>query len=216
MSANLVVLASGEGTTLQAILDACGTRIDATITAVGTDRLGTGAEARAGRHGIPVFTNTLEDFTSRDDFDRALARAIGKFDPDLLVLAGYMKILSSAVIGTYPTINTHPALSPSFPGAHAVRDALAHGVKVTGVTIHWVDEGIDTGEIIAQAPVAVADDDTTDSLRRRIQSIERDLYVKVIGELVSESPLTLRRHLTQPGIDRDGETGSDGPEQHQS
>jgi len=183
--ARLVVLASGTGTTLQAILDACQDEaFGARVVAVGTDRPDTGAERRAGVFGVPVFTVRLSDYPDRDAFNAATADRIAAARPDLLVLAGYMKILDKQVIGRFRTINTHPSLLPAFPGAHAIRDALAHGVKVSGVTVHWVDEGVDTGPIIAQAAVDVRPGDTEDDLRGRIQAVERGLYVATIGEIV--------------------------------
>ena len=183
----LVVLASGAGTTLQAIMEACPDPLGAEVVAVGTDRQGTEAERRARSRGIPVFTISLESSADREDFSTRTAEAIAKFEPHLLVLAGYMKILGPAVIERFPTVNTHPALSPAFPGAHAVEDALAHGVKVTGVTIHWVDRGVDTGKIISQCAVEVNADDTSDSLRARIQSVERQLYVETIQAILEGS-----------------------------
>jgi formyltetrahydrofolate-dependent phosphoribosylglycinamide formyltransferase len=183
--ARLVVLASGAGTTLQAILDACADpAFGAEVVAVGTDRTGTGAEARARTAGIGVFTVRLEDFADRDAFSAATADAVAAYQPDLLVLAGYMKVLGKAVIGRFRTVNTHPSLLPSFPGAHAVRDALGHGVRVSGVTVHWVDEGVDTGPILAQAAVPVVAGDTEDTLRVRIQAVERVLFVDAIGKIV--------------------------------
>ncbi|KLL12698.1 phosphoribosylglycinamide formyltransferase [Protofrankia coriariae] len=185
MSARLVVLASGVGTTLQAVLDACrDPSFGAEVVAVGTDRFGTGAQERAVAAGIPVFTVRLEDFPRRETFDEATAERIATCDPDLLVLAGYMKILGKQVIGRFRTVNTHPSLLPAFPGAHAIRDALAHGVKVSGVTVHWVDEGVDTGPILAQAAVDVEASDTEETLRSRIQAVERILYVQTIGRIV--------------------------------
>jgi formyltetrahydrofolate-dependent phosphoribosylglycinamide formyltransferase len=182
--ARLVVLASGAGTTLQAIMDACrDPSFGARVVAVGTDRTDTGAERRASAAGIPVFTVRLAAHPDREAFNAANAEQIAAAGPDLLVLAGYMKILDKQVIGRFPTINTHPSLLPSFPGAHAIRDALAHGVKVSGVTVHWVDEGVDTGPIIAQAAVDVLPGDTEDDLRDRIQAVERGLYVASIGEI---------------------------------
>ena len=182
----LVVLASGAGTTLQAVLDACrDPAYGAAVVAVGVDRPGTGAELRARAVGVPVFTVLLEDFRTRERFDSAVIDEIERCDPDLVVLAGYMKILGLAVVARFPIVNTHPSLLPSFPGAHAVRDALAHGVKVTGVTVHLVDEGVDTGPILAQEPVAVRDGDTEDSLRERIQSVERGLYVRTIAAVLA-------------------------------
>ncbi|WP_131768487.1 phosphoribosylglycinamide formyltransferase [Candidatus Protofrankia californiensis] len=185
MPARLVVLASGVGTTLQAVLDACrDPSFGVEVIAVGTDRFGTGAQERALAAGIPVFTVRLEDFPHREAFDEATAEQIAAHDPDLLVLAGYMKILGKQVVGRFRTVNTHPSLLPAFPGAHAVRDALAHGVKISGVTVHWVDEGVDTGPILAQAAVDVEASDTEETLRTRIQAVERVLYVQTIGRIV--------------------------------
>jgi formyltetrahydrofolate-dependent phosphoribosylglycinamide formyltransferase len=126
----------------------------------------------------------LEDYPDRASFDAATAAHIAAFRPDLLVLAGYMKILGKAVIGQFPAVNTHPSLLPAFPGARAVRDALAHGVKVSGVTVHWVDEGVDTGPIIAQVAVPVEPGDTEQTLRNRIQAVERGLFVETIREII--------------------------------
>jgi formyltetrahydrofolate-dependent phosphoribosylglycinamide formyltransferase len=206
VSARLVVLASGAGTTLQAILDATGDPgFGATVVAVGTDRYDTGADRRARAGGVPVFTVRLEDHPDRGSFNVATAERIAAFRPDLLVLAGYMKILSRRVIGRFPTINTHPSLLPAFPGASAVRDALAAGVKVSGVTVHWVDEGVDTGPIIAQRAVAVEPGDTEQTLRARIQAVERGLFVATIGDIV--------RSVGVPSAagDRRGAPGSRGP-----
>lgn len=186
MPARLVVLASGVGSTLQAVLDA--TRdpaYGAQIVAVGTDRDGTRAQERAEGAGIPVFTVRLGDFADRVDFDAAVGDAIASYAPDLVVLAGYMKVLGPAVVRRFPIVNTHPSLLPAFPGGHAIADALDYGVKVSGVTVHWVDEGVDTGPILAQAAVPVEDGDTEDSLRERIQAVERELYVQTIRRVAS-------------------------------
>jgi formyltetrahydrofolate-dependent phosphoribosylglycinamide formyltransferase len=154
------------------------------VVAVGTDRYGTGAQERAVAAGIPSFTVRLEDAADREAFNAAVATEISPYAPDLVVLAGYMKILDKQVIARFRTVNTHPSLLPAFPGPHAVSDALAHGVKVSGVTVHWVDEGVDTGPILAQAAVAVAASDTEDTLRARIQTVERGLYVETIGRIL--------------------------------
>ncbi|MGZ4619273.1 MAG: phosphoribosylglycinamide formyltransferase [Frankiaceae bacterium] len=168
------------------MLDACcNPAYGAAVVAVGVDRFGTGAQRRADAAGVPVFTVRLEDFPARERFDAAVIAEIERYSPDLVVLAGYMKVLGPAVVARFPMVNTHPSLLPSFPGAHAVRDALAHGVKVTGVTVHRVDEGVDTGPILAQEPVHVRDGDTEDSLRERIQSVERGLYVRTIAEVLA-------------------------------
>jgi formyltetrahydrofolate-dependent phosphoribosylglycinamide formyltransferase len=186
--ARLVVLASGIGSTLQAVLDA--TRdpaFGADIVAVGTDRDGARAQERAEAAGIPVFTVRLKDVAERADFDAAVGDAIASYTPDLVVLAGYMKVLGPAVVRRFPIVNTHPSLLPAFPGGHAIADALEYGVKVSGVSVHWVDEGVDTGPILAQAAVPVEDDDTEDSLRERIQAVERELYVQTIRRVCAAS-----------------------------
>jgi len=180
----IVVLASGSGTTLQAVIDAVASGlIKADVVAAGTDRPGCLAIKRAADAGIETFELAVADFADRRTWDATFADRIDRYAPDLVVLAGFMRVLSAATIERFRVVNTHPALSPSFPGAHAIRDALAHGVKVTGVTIHWVDAGVDTGPIIAQAAVPVLDDDTEDSLRERVQAAEKPLYVKTIAQI---------------------------------
>ncbi len=188
MPARLVVLASGAGTTLQAILDASrAPDFGGCVVAVGTDRPDTLAERRAAAAGVPTWSVRLGDFSDRAAFDEAVAREIAKFEPDLVVLAGYMKVLGPGVVGRFRIVNTHPSLLPAFPGAHAIRDALAYGVRVSGCTVHEVDEGVDTGPILAQAAVPVVHGDDEDSLRTRIQATERVLYVQTIRELCSSS-----------------------------
>lgn len=185
MPARLVVLASGSGTTLQTVLDASrDAAFGAEVVAVGLDRAGTGAEQRARAAGIPTWTVRLEDAPDRARFDARTADAIAAAEPDLVVLAGYMKVLGRGVVRRFRIVNTHPSLLPAFPGAHAIREALACGVGITGCTIHLVDEGVDTGPVVAQATVPVEDADTEDSLRERIQSVERVLYVDTIRRLV--------------------------------
>jgi formyltetrahydrofolate-dependent phosphoribosylglycinamide formyltransferase len=185
--ARLVVLASGAGTTLQAILDASrAPDFPAEVVAVGTDRTGVAAVDRAGQAGVPVWTVPLSDYADRSEFDEAVAEAIAAHTPDLVVLAGYMKVLGPAVVRRFRIVNTHPSLLPAFPGAHAIRDALAYGVKLTGCTVHEVDEGVDTGPILAQAAVAIAPHDDEDSLRARIQAVERGLYVDTIRGICAD------------------------------
>jgi phosphoribosylglycinamide formyltransferase-1 len=184
--ARLVVLASGAGTTLQAVIDACRAPFfGAEVVAVGTDRPGTRAEQRATSAGIPTWTIELSAFSSREEFDKAVAERLGADAPDLVVLAGYMKVLGPAVVRGFRIVNTHPSLLPAVPGGHAVRDALAYGVRITGCTVHEVDEGVDTGPVLAQAPVPVLPGDTEDVLRGRIQAVERGLYVDTIHQLIS-------------------------------
>ncbi len=184
MPARLIVLASGTGSTLQAILDAAtAPDFGAAVVAVGTDVPGCAAIARAQAVGVPTFALARSDFPDRDGWNRALAEAIGEHRPDLVVCAGFMSILGPAVVQRFKIVNTHPSLLPAFPGAHAVRDALRHGVRVAGVTVHWVDEGLDSGPIIAQAAVDVRAGDDEDSLRARIQAVEKPLYVQTISTL---------------------------------
>ena len=185
--ARLVVLASGSGTTLQAVLDASrAPDFPARVVAVGTDRPETVAEQRAIQAGSATWTVPLGDYAERSDFDAAVAERIAESDPDLVVLAGYMKVLGPTVVGRFRIVNTHPSLLPAFPGAHAIRDALAYGVKVSGCTVHWVDEGVDTGPILAQAAVPVVAGDDEESLRSRIQATERVLFVQTIRDLCSD------------------------------
>jgi len=183
----IVVLASGSGTTLQAILDASADPgFGARVVAAGTDVPGCAAMRRAAAAGVPVFSVALADFADRGDWNEALAKAIAEHEPDLVVLAGFMRLLGTAVLNRFRIVNTHPALLPAFPGAHAIRDALCAGATTTGVTVHWVDEGIDTGPIIAQVEVPVRPGDDEESLRDRIQAAEKPLYVSTIRKLSQE------------------------------
>jgi phosphoribosylglycinamide formyltransferase 1 len=155
------------------------------VVAVGTDRDGVRALERARAAGVETFTVRLSDHPDRASWDRALADELLRHGPDLVVCAGFMRILGRAVLEHFPqrVVNTHPALLPAFPGAHAVREALAHGVKLTGVTVHLVDEGVDTGPVVAQAAVPVLHGDTEQSLHARIQDVEQPLYVEAVGRL---------------------------------
>ncbi|MCC5031693.1 phosphoribosylglycinamide formyltransferase [Streptomyces sp. WAC 00631] len=190
--ARLVVLVSGSGTNLQALLDAVAAAPDgsygAEIVAVGADRDGIAGLERAERAGLPTFVCRLGDHPDRAAWDRALTEATARFAPDLVVSAGFMKIVGKEFLARFGGrfINTHPALLPSFPGAHAVRDALAYGVGVTGCTVHFVDDGVDTGPVIAQGVVEVRDEDHEDggaALHERIKEVERRLLVDVVGRL---------------------------------
>ena len=183
------MLVSGAGTNLQALLDACqDPAYGARVVAVGSDRDGTEGIARAERAGVPTFVVRVADFTSRDHWDRALADRVEAFEPDLVVLAGFMKLVGASYLPRLGrvTVNTHPALSPSFPGMHGPRDALEHGVKVTGATLFVVDDGVDTGPIVAQTAVPVEDDDTVDTLHERIKVAERAMLVTTVGRMVRE------------------------------
>ncbi len=188
MTFRLVVLVSGSGTLLQSLIDAAADgRLAAEIVAVGSDRKGIAGLARAERAGIPTFVHPLAPGGERGAWDAALAELIAAHAPDLVVSAGFMKLLGEACLGRWRIINSHPALLPSFPGMNGVRDALAHGVKVTGCTVFEVDAGIDTGRILAQRPVSVEPDDTEGTLHERIKVVERALLVDTINELGRQS-----------------------------
>ena len=177
-----MVLASGEGTTLSALLEAAEEpAYGARVVAVGSDRPAARALERGASAGLPTFAVPLG--ADRDAWNTELTSAVAQHAPDLVVLAGFMRILGPALLSRWPVLNTHPALLPAFPGAHAVRDALAYGVKVTGVTVHLVDEGVDTGPVVAQAAVPVLPGDDEDTLRARIQAVERPLYVDTVARL---------------------------------
>lgn len=184
----LVVLVSGSGTNLQALLDACAADPEgfgAQVVAVGADRENIVGLERAERAGLPVFVCRVKDYDSREAWDRALAEATASYAPDLVVSAGFMKIVGKEFLARFGgrCVNTHPALLPSFPGAHGVRDALAYGAKVTGCTVHFVDDGVDTGPIIAQGVVEVRQEDDEAALHERIKEVERSLLVEVVGRL---------------------------------
>lgn len=187
--ARLVVLVSGSGSNLQALLDATADEaFGARVVAVGADRNGIAALDRAWAAGVPTFVLRVKDFPDRAAWDRALAGACAEFAPDLVVLAGFMKLVGPEFLRQFGgrLINTHPALLPSFPGMHAVRDALDHGVRLSGCTIFLVDEGTDTGPVIAQVAVPVRDDDDETLLHERIKQAERVLLVDTVGRMVRE------------------------------
>ncbi|MGK5114207.1 MULTISPECIES: phosphoribosylglycinamide formyltransferase [unclassified Geodermatophilus] len=185
--ARVVVLISGTGSLCAALLDATDDPgYPATVVAVGSDRDAAGLE-HARRRGVATFTCRLHDHADRAAWDRALAAAIAGHRPDLVVSAGFMKIVGPAVLDAFDgrLINTHPALLPAFPGAHAVRDALAAGVPVTGSTVHLVDAGVDTGPVLAQREVPVLPGDDEARLHERIKTVERELLVETVARLAT-------------------------------
>jgi phosphoribosylglycinamide formyltransferase 1 len=189
MNARLVVLVSGAGTNLQALIDACtDPGYGARIVAVGADRDGIGGLEKAAKANIPAFTLRVRDFGTRDAWDEALAAHCERYEPDLIVCAGFMKLVGKAFLERYAgrCLNTHPALLPSFPGMHGVRDALDYGVKVSGCTVFIVDEGVDAGPVLAQACVPVEDDDDEATLHERIKVAERALLVDTVGRMARE------------------------------
>lgn len=186
-SGRVVVLASGAGSVLGALLAAHDDpAFGGRVVGVVTDRPAAGALERAEAAGVARATVRLADFPDRVAWDRALTAAVAAFRPDLVVMAGFMRLVGPAFLAAFGgrVVNTHPALLPAFPGAHAVRDALAHGVKVTGCSVIVVDEGVDSGPIVAQVPVPVADDDDEGTLHERIKVAERTLLVDVVGRIL--------------------------------
>ena len=179
-----MVLASGTGSLLASLLQSAVDDYPARVVAVGTDRVCAALDIAAAA-SVPAFTVALADYPDRAAWDAAIAEETAAHEPDLVVSAGFMKILGPRFLSTFPArvINTHPALLPAFPGAHAVPDALAYGVRVTGCTVHLVDAGTDTGPILAQRAVAVLEDDDEATLHERIKVIERQLLVDVLGAL---------------------------------
>ncbi len=185
----LVVLVSGAGTNLQALLDACeDPAYGAQVVAVGADRDGTEGLVRADKAAVPTFVRKVAAFTSRGHWDSTLTDTVAAFEPDLVVLAGFMKLVGPEFLGRFAgrVVNTHPALCPSFPGTTGPADALAYGVKVTGATLFVVDEGVDTGPIIAQTTVPVEDADDVESLHERIKVAERGMLVDTVGRMARE------------------------------
>jgi phosphoribosylglycinamide formyltransferase-1 len=199
--ARVVVLVSGSGTLLQALLDAAADPgYPADVVAVGADRAGIEGLARAARAGVPTFTESVHAHPDRTGWDAAMTDAVREHRPDLVVSAGFMKILGPGFLAGVgcPMLNTHPALLPSFPGAHPVADALAYGVKVTGATVHLVDVGVDTGPVLAQAAVEVRPRDTADELHGRIKIEERRLLVGAVAALAREGATVSGREVTIP------------------
>lgn len=198
LPARVVVLVSGSGTLLQAVLDAAD--LPVRVVAVGADRSGIAGLERAERAGVPSFVTRLKDHPDRAEWDRALTKAVAAYEPDLVVSAGFMKILGPEFLATFGgrVINTHPALLPAFPGAHAVADAIAYGVRVTGATVHLVDAGVDTGPIVAQEAVSVVPGEDVDALHERIKVVERRLLVDVIALLARQGYTVHGRKVSIP------------------
>ena len=199
MAARLVVLASGGGSTLQALLDAStDASFGARVVAVGADRTGIEALARAERAGVATFTCRTSQYADRDDWDAALAEAVAGYEPNLVISAGFMKLVGKRFLSRFGGrfVNTHPALLPSFPGMHGARDALEHGVKITGCTLFVVDDGIDTGPIIAQRVVPVREDDDESTLHERIKVAEREMLVEYVGRMARQGWTIQGRKVT--------------------
>jgi phosphoribosylglycinamide formyltransferase-1 len=194
----VVVLVSGTGTLLQALLDAAGPDYPAQVVAVGADRAGTVGLKRAGE--LPTFVVDLAEHPDRASWDAVLTEAVAAHQPDLVVTAGFMKVLGPTFLDRFGgrILNSHPALLPAFPGLHPVAHALAHGVRVTGATVHLVDSGVDTGPILAQRAVEVRPDDTEAQLHERIKIVERRLLVEVVAELARSGCTVTGRKVSLP------------------
>ena len=180
MRKRVVILASGNGSLAQAIIDA--QELEVQIVAVVSDKADAQVIERAKQAGIN--SSVIELGADRAAWNKQLFDQVDQYQPDLVVSAGFMRILSADFVNTFPTINSHPALLPDFPGAHAVRDALAAGVTVTGTTVHWVDDGVDTGPIITQMEVPVLPNDDEATLHERIKKVERGLIVATIALII--------------------------------
>jgi len=198
---SIVVLVSGSGTLLQALIDATADpSYGVTIAAVGADREGVEGLARATRAGIPTFVTKVGDFASRDEWDAALTSQVAAHDPALVVSAGFLKLAGPQFLTRFGGrfLNSHNALLPAFPGIHGPRDALDYGVKVAGATLFLVDEGVDTGAIVAQCVVPVLDDDDVDALTDRIKQAERPQLVSCVGRMVRDGFTIRQRKVTIP------------------
>jgi phosphoribosylglycinamide formyltransferase-1 len=188
-AARLVVLVSGSGTNLQALLDASSDpAYGARVVAVGADRRDIEALRRAERAGVETFVHRVPDYPDRAEWDQALTATVASYAPDLVISAGFMKLVGPAFLDEHSgrMLNTHPALSPAFPGMHGPAEALAYGCKVTGCTLFVVDEGVDTGPIVEQRAVRVEDDDTVETLHERIKTEERRMLVETVGRMSRE------------------------------
>ena len=191
MSIRIAVLASGRGSNLQALLDAIADgEVDAEVVAVVSDQADAYGLERARQRGIPAVAHPLPRGGDRARWDRELTELVAGFEPDLVASAGFMKLVGADFLARFGgrTINTHPALLPSFPGMHGPRDALRAGVKVSGATVFVVDAGVDTGKILLQGAVDVRDDDDVESLHERIKVVERGLLIQAVSEWKKEHP----------------------------
>jgi phosphoribosylglycinamide formyltransferase-1 len=204
---DLGVLVSGSGTNLQAILDAvAGRHLDARVRVVLSSKEGVLALERARRAGVPAHAVVPAPDETREAYDARLLEVLSAHDVRWVALAGFMRLLGPTFLSAFPgrVVNIHPALLPSFPGTHAPRRALEHGVKLAGCTVHLVDEGVDTGPIIAQAAVPVLEDDTESTLHARIQAVEHRLYPAALQALAEGRVRVIGRRVSVEGARADG------------
>jgi phosphoribosylglycinamide formyltransferase-1 len=192
----VVVLISGQGSNLRAFLDSCEDgSVPANVVAVGADGDVSGLD-HARRAGIPTFVEPLERGSNRDEWGSRLADRVASFDPDLVILSGFMRLVPPVFVRRFAPmlLNTHPAYLPEFPGAHAVRDAFAAGVTETGASVIVVDEGVDTGPILAQRRIPVLDGDTEKTLHDRIKIVERELLADVVRDIFNRESAALEEN----------------------
>ncbi len=192
----VVVLISGSGSNLRAFLDLCASgAVDATVVAVGADVDASGL-AHARQFGIPTFVEPFATGDDRDAWGSRLADRVASFEPDLVILSGFMRLMPSVFVRRFAPmlLNTHPAFLPEFPGAHAVRDAIAAGVTETGASVIVVDDGVDTGPILAQRRVPVLESDTEDSLHERIKNVERELLAEVVRDIAARESAAIEEN----------------------
>lgn len=182
----IAVFASGNGSNFQAILDTIATESwDFEVAVLITDKPNCFAIQRAKKHNVPVFAFDPKNYTTKDNFEKEIAQLLKEEEVSLLVLAGYMRLIGNVLLSAYPNqiINIHPALLPAFPGKDGIKQAFNYGVKVFGVTVHIVDAGMDTGQILAQESFQISDDDTLETIENKIHNIEHQLYPQIIKKL---------------------------------
>jgi phosphoribosylglycinamide formyltransferase-1 len=197
----IVVLISGGGSNLAALLEACSdSSFGASVVAVGADREGIGGLKIASDAGVPTFVDRVKEYPTREAWDDALTEHVAAHEPDLVVSAGFLKLVGPAFLARFEGryINTHNTLLPAFPGMNGPRDALEYGVKITGATLFLVDAGVDTGPILAQVAVPVLEDDDVDTLTERIKVAERAQLVECVGRLAREGWTLTGRKVTVP------------------
>lgn len=196
MKPRVAVFASGNGSNFEALARACASgEVDAEIAVCITDKPGAYVVTRARNLGIPSEEFRPKDFGSKSEYECAVLDALARHDVDFICLAGYMRLIGAVLLDAFEgkIINIHPSLLPSFKGAHAIKDAFDYGVRITGVTVHYVDESLDGGKILAQAPVENSETDTLDSLETKIHACEHKLYPRAL--LMALDNLKKQQHL---------------------